>query len=54
MGGFTTTVVSQATSHPDDSAFFNAEIPGCPDCATFHGDYLGLDYPASAPSCLPA
>jgi hypothetical protein len=36
--------VSQAASHPDDSAFFQAGIPECPDCATFHGDYLGLDY----------
>jgi hypothetical protein len=43
-GSFSTTVVSQALSHPDDSAFFQAGIPGCPDCATFHGDYLGLDY----------
>lgn len=43
-GSFTTTVVSQAASHPDDSAFFKAGIPACPDCATFHGDYLGLDY----------
>lgn len=43
-GSFAATQVSQALSHPDDSAFFKARIPECPDCATFHGDYLGLDY----------
>jgi hypothetical protein len=43
-GALTTSVVSLAASHPDDSAFFKARIPACPDCATFHGDYLGLDY----------
>jgi len=43
-GSLNTTVVSQALSHPDDSAFFKAGIPECPDCALFHGDYLGLDY----------
>jgi len=43
-GGLTTTVVSQAASHPNDSAFFKADIPECPDCAVFHGDYPGLDY----------
>jgi AhpD family alkylhydroperoxidase len=37
-------VVSQALSHPDESAFFRAGITGCEDCATFHGDYLGLEY----------
>jgi hypothetical protein len=37
-------MVSQAASHRNDSAFFKAEIPACPACATFHGDYLGLDY----------
>lgn len=42
--GFATQVVSQARSHPNDSAFFGAGIDGCQDCATFHGDYLGLDY----------
>jgi len=42
--GFATQVVSQARSHPNDSAFFGAGIDGCQDCAPFHGDYLGLDY----------
>ncbi len=43
---FSHTVVSQAASHPNESAFFQAGIPECTDCATFHGDYLGLDYGA--------
>lgn len=43
-GSFATTVVSQALSHPDESAFFQAGLAGCEDCATFHGDYLGLEY----------
>jgi len=45
-GAFATTVVSQALSHPNQSAFFQAGIPECEQCATFHGDYLGLDYGA--------
>jgi hypothetical protein len=43
-GSFAVQVVSQALSHPNESAFFQAGIPECPECATFHGDYLGLDY----------
>jgi putative transposase len=43
-GGVATQVVSQALSHPDESLFFQAGVPGCETCATFHGDYLGLDY----------
>jgi hypothetical protein len=43
-GAFSSTVVSAELSYPDDSAFFQAGIAECPDCATFHGDYLGLDY----------
>ncbi|MEJ7629763.1 MAG: sialidase family protein [Nocardioidaceae bacterium] len=43
-GSFSTQVVSQARSHPNQSAFFTADVEECPDCATFHGDYLGLDY----------
>jgi len=44
FGGLVPQVVSQEVSPPNDSAFFKAGIPECPDCATFHGDYLGLDY----------
>ncbi len=43
-GSFTSTVVSGALSHPNESAFFQAGIPACPMCTRFHGDYLGLDY----------
>jgi hypothetical protein len=43
-GAFSTQVVSLALSHPDESLFFHAGVPGCEACATFHGDYLGLDY----------
>ena len=43
-GAFTTQQVSTSLSHPNDSAFFRAGSVDCPDCATFHGDYLGLDY----------
>lgn len=43
-GSFSSTVVSTAASHPDDSDFFQAGVPGCELCAAFHGDYLGLAY----------
>jgi hypothetical protein len=44
-GGVTspTTVVSSAPSDPNDSLFFRAGVVGCMDCATFIGDYNGLD-----------
>ena len=38
------TVVSTASSHPRDSRFFRAHAPGCDNCATFHGDYIGVAY----------
>jgi hypothetical protein len=37
-------MVSQALSHPDESLFFQAGVPGCEACATFHSDSLGLDH----------
>jgi hypothetical protein len=40
------TIVSTAPSHPTQSAFFQAELPGCETCATFHGDYINIDYGA--------
>ncbi len=46
-GAFATTVVSQALSHPNESAFLQAGIPECEECAKFYGDYLGLDYGAN-------
>jgi hypothetical protein len=43
-GAFTRQDVSTARSFPDDSRYFKARVAACPDCALFHGDYLGLDY----------
>ena len=38
------TTVSTAPSNPTNSIFFQAGIPGCEKCATFHGDYVGVAY----------
>jgi hypothetical protein len=38
------TIVSTAPSHPTQSRFFRAEVAGCENCATFHGDYINIDY----------
>jgi hypothetical protein len=38
------TVVSTAPSHPTQSLFFQADVPGCATCATFHGDYINIEY----------
>ena len=38
------TIVNTAPSHPTQSRFFRAQVAGCMDCATFHGDYIGLAY----------
>ncbi|HEY2950925.1 MAG TPA: sialidase family protein [Micromonosporaceae bacterium] len=43
-GALAKTTVSTAASHPTDSLFFRANVTGCVDCATFHGDYIGLAY----------
>jgi hypothetical protein len=43
-GSFAKSIVSNAVSHPTKSEFFQAEVPGCETCATFHGDYIGLAY----------
>jgi hypothetical protein len=43
-GSFATSKISTASSHPRDSRFFRATIPGCENCARFHGDYIGLAY----------
>jgi hypothetical protein len=43
-GALTKTVVSTAASHPTESRFFRAGIPGCENCATFHGDYIAISY----------
>lgn len=45
VGPFVKTVVSAAPSDPTDSIFFRARtVPGCEDCATFHGDYNNVSY----------
>ena len=38
------TIVSTAPSHPTQSRFFRAGVPGCENCAVFHGDYINLAY----------
>jgi len=38
------TKVSTKPSHPRNSIFFQAAADDCPKCATFIGDYNGLDY----------
>lgn len=43
-GAFTATTVTTAASHPNESIFFKAGDPNCTDCATFHGDYIGISY----------
>jgi predicted neuraminidase len=45
-GGGTPTYqwVNTKPSHPRQSIFFQAKGGGCPNCATFHGDYIRLVY----------
>ncbi|MDX6400324.1 MAG: hypothetical protein QOF27_930 [Gaiellaceae bacterium] len=43
-GAFAKSVVSTAVSHPTQSVFFQADVPGCVTCAVFHGDYIGIAY----------
>ena len=43
-GGFSTSVVSTAPSHPNRAVAFQADVPSCELCSTFHGDYIGLSY----------
>jgi hypothetical protein len=43
-GGFSKSIVSTAASHPTKSLYFQADVEGCEECATFHGDYIGLGY----------
>jgi hypothetical protein len=40
----TKTIVSTAPSHPTQSRFFQAGVPGCEHCAVFHGDYINIAY----------
>jgi hypothetical protein len=43
-GSWTFRRVSSAPSDPVHSLFFQAGVPGCEECATFHGDYNALAY----------
>ncbi|HLB62023.1 MAG TPA: sialidase family protein [Actinomycetota bacterium] len=43
-GSFTYTRLSTKPSNPVRSAHFRAGTAGCRRCATFHGDYIGLDF----------
>jgi hypothetical protein len=43
-GGTTVTRLSTADSDIVHSRYFQEQSEDCPTCATFHGDYLGLDY----------
>jgi hypothetical protein len=43
-GAFTYTKVHTVLSDPVHSAFFQAGVPGCEQCATFHGDYNNLSF----------
>jgi hypothetical protein len=35
-----------------DDAVFRAQTPGCERCATFHGDYISLDFGADGSASL--
>jgi hypothetical protein len=43
-GGLVKTTITTAPSDPTDSLFFRAGVDGCQNCATFHGDYIGVGY----------
>jgi hypothetical protein len=43
-GALTKTTVTTARSHPDESLYFQAEVPRCEECTTFHGDYINISY----------
>src|SRR5262245_56029478 len=43
-GSLVKTIVSTAPSNPTQSRFFRARVPGCENCATFHGDYIKVSY----------
>ncbi len=43
-GSLAKSTVSAAPSDPTRSRFFQAGVPGCETCATFHGDYINIEY----------
>jgi hypothetical protein len=45
-GRWTRTRLSTRASNPVNSVVFQAGVPSCRKCATFHGDYINLEYGA--------
>jgi hypothetical protein len=43
-GSLVKTTVSTVPSDPTQSRFFRAHVTGCENCATFHGDYINVEY----------
>ena len=43
-GSLVKTIVNTEPSDPTHSIFFQAGVPGCETCATFHGDYINISY----------
>jgi BNR/Asp-box repeat len=43
-GALTKTTITTASSHPNQSLYFQAEVPNCETCTVFHGDYINLSY----------
>lgn len=43
-GSLVKTIVNTAPSDPTQSRYFRAGVPGCENCATFHGDYINVSY----------
>ena len=45
--GGSKTVLNARPSDPTNSVFFKAGVADCPNCATFHGDYIRVAYDSS-------
>ena len=43
-GSLGKSIVSTSPSDPTQSRFFRSGVPGCENCATFHGDYINISY----------
>jgi hypothetical protein len=51
-GAFTLTRLNSDPSNAVNDAVFRAQTPGCERCATFHGDYISLDFGADGSASL--
>lgn len=51
-GAFTLTRLDSAPSNAVNDSVFRAQVPGCERCATFHGDYISLDFGADGSASL--